>query len=64
MSPLVGAATGILTGLTGSFVMPAVLYLQALQLNRNELVQAMGISFSVPTLVLGLALAGHSMLPT
>ena len=64
MSPLVGAVTGIVTGLTGSLVMPAVLYMQALQLNRNELVQAMGISFSVSTLVLGFALAGHSMLPT
>lgn len=64
MSPLIGATTGIVTGLTGSFVMPAVLYMQALKLNRNELVQAMGISFSVSTLVLGLALAGHSLLPT
>ncbi len=63
MSPLIGASTGIITGLTGSFVMPAVLYMQALQLNRNELVQAMGISFSVSTLVLGLSLAGHSLLP-
>ncbi len=63
MSPLIGASTGIVTGLTGSFVMPAVLYLQALKLNRNELVQAMGISFSVSTFVLGLSLAGHSLLP-
>lgn len=64
MSPLIGAATGVVTGLTGSFVMPAVLYMQALHLNRNELVQAMGISFSISTLVLGVALAGHSLLPS
>jgi uncharacterized membrane protein YfcA len=64
MSPLIGASTGIVTGLTGSFVMPAVLYMQALKLDRNELVQAMGISFTVSTFVLGLALAGHSLLPT
>ncbi|GBE42415.1 sulfite exporter TauE/SafE [bacterium BMS3Bbin10] len=63
MSPLVGGATGILTGLTGSFVMPAVPYLQALGLSRHELVQAMGISFSVSMLALALALAGHSLLP-
>lgn len=63
MSPVVGATTGILTGFTGSFVMPAVLYMQSLGLTRNELVQAMGISFSVSTLMLGLALAGHSLLP-
>lgn len=64
MSPAIGAITGIFTGLTGSFVMPAVLYMQALGLTRNELVQAMGISFSLSTLALGLALAGHSLLPT
>lgn len=64
MSPAIGATTGILTGLTGSFVMPAVLYMQALGLTRNELVQAMGISFSLSTLALGVALAGHSLLPT
>ena len=64
LSPLIGALTGTLTGLTGSFVMPAVLYMLALKLNRHELVQAMGISFSMSTLVLGLSLAGHSLLPT
>lgn len=64
MSPAIGAMTGIFTGLTGSFVMPAVLYMQALGLTRNELVQAMGISFSLSTLALGVALAGHSLLPT
>lgn len=64
ISPVVGAATGIVTGLTGSFVMPAVLYMQALRLSRHELVQAMGIFFSLSTLVLGIALAGHSLLPT
>ena len=63
ISPLIGGATGILTGLTGSFVMPAVLYLQALGLSRHDLVQAMGISFSVSTLVLALSLAGHSLVP-
>lgn len=63
MSPLIGGVTGILTGLTGSFVMPGVLYLQALGLSRHDLVQAMGISFCVSTLVLGISLAGHSLLP-
>ncbi len=63
MSPVAGAVTGVITGLTGSFVMPAVLYMQALGLTRHELVQAMGISFTLSTAVLALALAGHSLLP-
>jgi uncharacterized membrane protein YfcA len=63
LTPSVGAVTGFITGLTGSFVVPAVLYLQALGLGRNGLVQAMGISFTVSTALLGIALAGHSLLP-
>jgi len=63
LSPLVGLVNGLLTGLTGSFVVPGVLYLQALGLPRDALVQAMGILFTVSTLALGVALAGNRLLP-
>lgn len=63
LSPLVGAVNGFLTGLTGSFVVPGVLYLQALRLPRDEMVQAMGILFTVSTAVLGLALGGERLMP-
>ncbi|AZW11616.1 sulfite exporter TauE/SafE family protein [Bordetella bronchiseptica] len=61
LGPLVGALTGLVTAATGVFVVPAVPYLQALGLDKDELVQAMGISFSVSTLALaaGLGLTGH-----
>jgi uncharacterized membrane protein YfcA len=62
MSPLVGAINGVLTGMTGSFVVPGVLYLQSLRLSKDELVQAMGILFTVSTLVLGLALGGERLI--
>ncbi len=62
LSPLVGAVTGVLTGLTGSFVVPAVPYLQALGLGRDALIQAMGIWFTVSTLVLAAALGRHDLL--
>ena len=62
LSPVVGAVNGVLTGMTGSFVVPGVLYLQALKLTKDELVQAMGILFTVSTLVLGLALGGERLL--
>ncbi|WP_077964959.1 sulfite exporter TauE/SafE family protein [Ensifer adhaerens] len=52
LSPAVGTATGIVTGATGVFVMPAVPYLQALGLERDELVQALGLSFTVSTVAL------------
>ena len=47
LSPLMGALTGVSTGLTGSFVVPGTLYLQSMQLNRHSLVQSMGLSGSV-----------------
>lgn len=53
---LVGAATGAVTAATGVFAIPAVPYLQALDLRRDELIQAMGISFTVSTLALALGL--------
>lgn len=52
LGPLVGAATGLVTAATGVFVVPVVPYLQALGLDRNALVQAMGISFMVSTLAM------------
>ena len=64
LSPLVGVATGISTGFTGTFVVPGVLYLQALGLGKDGLVQAMGICFTVATLALGLSLGGRGFMPT
>ena len=58
-SSLLGMTNGVLTGLTGSFVVPGVLYLQALQLPRDVLIQAMGLLFTVSTLILALALLEH-----
>ncbi|MBM3597006.1 MAG: sulfite exporter TauE/SafE family protein [Alphaproteobacteria bacterium] len=55
----VGFATGVVSGTTGTIVMPVVLYLEALGLEKDTIVQAMGLSFSVSSLALGLALAGH-----
>lgn len=55
-APVVGLATGVLTGATGIFVVPAVPWLSALALSRDELVQALGLSFTVSTLALALAL--------
>jgi uncharacterized membrane protein YfcA len=52
-----GLATGAITSATGVFVFPAVPYLQALSLKKNELVQALGLSFTVSTVALFLRLA-------
>jgi uncharacterized membrane protein YfcA len=62
LAPLAGALNGVLTGMTGSFVVPGVMYLQALGLPRDQLVQAMGLLFSLSTLALALALQGNGFL--
>ncbi|MFQ5683766.1 MAG: sulfite exporter TauE/SafE family protein [Candidatus Binatia bacterium] len=60
--PLFGTANGILAGMTGSFVVPGVLFLQTIGLSRDMLVQAMGILFTASTVALALALKGNSLL--
>ena len=56
LNPIVGLATGLIAGGTGVFVIPAGPYFQAIGLNKDELVQMLGISFTVSTIVLALVL--------
>ena len=58
LGPVVGVATGLVTAATGVFVIPAVPYLQALGLEKDALVRALGLSFLVSTIALGASL-GH-----
>ncbi len=62
--PLFGVINGILTGMTGSFVVPGVMYLQSIGLTRDQLVQAMGMLFTASTLALALALQRNNLLTT
>jgi len=57
LSPLIGFATGLVTGTTGVSVMPSAPYLQALGLERVDLVQALALTFTVSTFALGATLA-------
>ncbi len=61
LGPLLGAINGILTGLTGSFVVPGVMYLQAVGFAKDQLVQAMGMLFFISTVALGMALQGNDL---
>jgi hypothetical protein len=54
--PLVGSVNGVLTGMTGSFVVPGVMFLQAIGLPRDMLIQAMGMLFTASTVALAAAL--------
>jgi uncharacterized membrane protein YfcA len=59
---LVGAANGVLTGMTGSSVVPGVMFLQAIGLPRDMLIQAMGVLFATSTLALAVALQKANIL--
>ncbi|MBN9511568.1 MAG: sulfite exporter TauE/SafE family protein, partial [Alphaproteobacteria bacterium] len=63
LAPLAGFVTGVVAGATGVLVVPAAPYLQALGLDREALVQALGLSFTASTLALGAGLVLHGALP-
>jgi uncharacterized protein len=52
LSPIIGLVTGLITGGTGVFVIPAVPYLQSLGMNKDDLIQALGLSFTISTIAL------------
>jgi hypothetical protein len=57
LGPLTGAITGLITAATGVFVVPSVPYLQALSLGKEELIQALGLTFTVSTIALAVNIA-------
>jgi uncharacterized protein len=57
LGPAVGALTGLATAATGVFAIPAVPYLGALNLDKEDMIQALGLSFTVSTIALAVALA-------
>ena len=65
LSPVIGSVTGLLSGATGVFVIPAVPYLNSLELSRDELVQTLGMSFVVSTtaMAIGLWMVGKFSAP-
>jgi uncharacterized membrane protein YfcA len=57
--PIAGVLTGAITVSTGVFAIPGVPYIQALHVDRDKLVQALGLSFTTSTVTLAAAL-GHA----
>lgn len=62
LSILFGAANGLLTGFTGSFMVPSVLYMQALGFGREMLIQAMGVFFALSTAMLTVSLGRNELI--
>ena len=62
LGPAMGAVNGAVSTATGVFMFPVIPYIQSLGLERDELVQAQGISFTVSTLALTIVLLGSGTL--
>ena len=58
LGAMTGFVTGLITAATGVFVIPAVPYLQAIEFENEELVQALGLSFTVSTVALAVNISG------
>jgi hypothetical protein len=57
LTPVVGLGAGLLTGTTGSLLLPLMVYLQALGLDKDRFVQAAGLSLLIGTIAWALSLA-------
>lgn len=55
-NPLAGVATGFMTGITGIAAVPFLPYMQSLDIQKDDLVQALGLLFIVITAALTVAL--------
>jgi uncharacterized membrane protein YfcA len=59
---IVGLITGLISAATGVQVVPSVPYLQAIGMEKEELIQALGVFFTVATLALGFNLTSAGLL--
>jgi uncharacterized membrane protein YfcA len=59
---IVGLITGMISAATGVQVIPSVPFLQAIGMEKEELIQALGVFFTVATLALGLNLTSAGLL--
>ncbi|MDP6399485.1 MAG: sulfite exporter TauE/SafE family protein [Arenicellales bacterium] len=63
LSPVTGVITGVITGLTGVLVFPLAAYVQALNLDRRMLFQAMGIYLLLANVALAAAFGWQDAFP-
>jgi uncharacterized protein len=59
---IVGLVTGLISAATGVQVIPSVPFLQAVGMDKEELIQALGVFFTVATVTLGFNLTSSGLL--
>lgn len=63
LGPPMGLASGAIAGLTGSYLVPAAPWLQAIRLPREQFVQGFGLGVVLVNGAMAAGLAGGGMLP-
>ncbi|MBB5690151.1 sulfite exporter TauE/SafE family protein [Roseomonas alkaliterrae] len=63
LGPPLGLVSGAIAGLTGSFLVPAASWLQAIRLPREQFVQGFGLAVVLVNGAIAAGLAGGGMLP-
>ncbi|MEM9062093.1 MAG: sulfite exporter TauE/SafE family protein [Pseudomonadota bacterium] len=61
MSPVAGGLGGVMFGMTGTFIVPGLLYLETLGFKRDMFVQALGLTFITISSTLALSMTGHGL---
>jgi uncharacterized membrane protein YfcA len=61
---IVGVITGVVSAATGVQVIPSMPFMQAIGMEKDELVQALGVFFTVATLALASSLTSAGLLST
>ena len=59
---IVGLISGVISAATGAQVIPSMPYLQAIDMEKDEFVQALGVFFTVGTLVLAFNLTAAGLM--
>jgi uncharacterized membrane protein YfcA len=61
-SVVCSALGGLMFGMTGNFIVPGILFLQALGMHRDMLVQALGVTFVTISTTLAVSLTSRSLM--
>jgi len=59
---IVGVVTGVISASTGVQVIPSMPFIQAIGMEKDEFVQALGVFFTVATIALGFTLSSAGLL--
>lgn len=61
MGPVAGGLGGVLFGMAGIFIVPGILFLEALRMPRDQFVQALGLTFITISSTLAISMTSNAL---